>query len=266
MSGKMHGEVEKSVLITGGSGGIGYRMAELFASHRRNLILAARDEQRLDEAGGKIRESFPVEVQCIAMDLSRPGSARELYSEIPEGSVDVLINNAGFSAYGEFSRVEPGIELEMMNLNMISVAVLTRLFLREMVEEGEGRIMNVSSLAAFNPGPMMSVYSATKAFVLSLTLALAEEVEGTGVNVCVLCPGPTRTGFARRAGAEESRLFTGGMMDSTEVARQAYRGLNRGKRLIIPGLKNRVLAQLGRFLPRSTAAKVVKHLSDRKES
>jgi short-subunit dehydrogenase len=249
-------------LITGASQGIGYELAKCFAGDGHDLVLVARDPRRLENAAAEISAAFGVEARPIALDLSKAEDARRLIEQL-EGSgiaIDVLVNNAGFGLYGEFASSDLQSDLEMMRLNMESLAVLTRLFLPQMLERGRGRILNVGSTAGFQPGPLMALYYASKAFVLSFSEALANELRGSGVSVCVLCPGPTRTGFQDRAGI--GALFRRGVMSAAQVAAIGYRDFKRGKTTIIPGLRNKLLAFSVRFAPRSLVPGIVRRLQE----
>ena len=192
-------------------------------------------------------------MHAIAADLERPTEVERLIAEIrSRGShIDILVNNAGFGAAGALEGVEPSLLLGMIAVNAAAPTRLTREFLPDMRARGRGRILNVASTAAFQPGPWMAVYYATKAFLLSLSEAVAEEMAGSGVTVTTLCPGPTRTPFAARARLRGSRLFrTGATMDASEVARAGYEGLLRGQRMVVPGIVNKLTGQVSRFFPR----------------
>lgn len=255
----------KHVLITGASSGIGRELATLFARDGYALVLVARDLAVLGRIGEELTRVYGVAVQVIAQDLSRPNAVAEIYHELKRLSIqiDVLINNAGFGTYGAFADADPAIELDMLQLNIAALTQLTRFFLKDMLAKGEGRILNVASTAAFQPGPLMAVYYASKAYVLSFSEALANELRDSGVTVSTLCPGPTQTGFRRRARMEHSRLFDWGVMDAATVAAIGYHGLMRGKTVIIPGLKNRLLALIVRFAPRRFVTAAVRMLQDK---
>jgi short-subunit dehydrogenase len=207
-------------------------------------------------------------VKVIAKDLSRPRSAEEVFEELGRESISVriLVNCAGFGASGFFTETDPAAEREMMQLNMVTLTELTRLALKEMLPRREGRILNVASTAAFQPGPRMAVYYATKAYVLSFSEALANELAGTGVTVTTLCPGPTRTGFGARATMEGTRLFRMGLMDAAAVADAGYNGLMKGRGVIVPGLQNKLLALSVRLSPRKVVAAIVRWLNEERAS
>ncbi len=238
-----------TVLITGASGGIGYELAKLFAADGYNLVLIARNVQKL--------RTF-AKATIIAKDLSHSDSPQAIYDELKKRniSVDLLVNNAGYGMRGFFHQLDTREQLEQLQLNIVTLTHLTRLFLPEMIKKDYGRILNVASTAAFQPGPLMAVYYASKAYVLSFSQALSNETKGTGVTVTALCPGPTRTGFATRANLEGTMLFKSRIMDADSVALAGYRGLMAGRSVVIPGLKNRILVFLRRFVPTSLAAKM----------
>jgi uncharacterized protein len=247
-----------TALITGASSGIGLELARVFAREGYSLVLVARNQKRLQEIAQELR---PVETQVIAKDLSVSGAAEEIHSKVPK--VDVLVNNAGFGVFGKF--VERGLaeELNMMQLNMTALVALTRLYLPAMIAAGNGKIMNLASTASFQPGPLMAIYFATKAFVLSFSEAIANELQGTGVTVTALCPGPTASDFQERAKMQNSGLVKGKkMMDSRTVAETGYRGLMAGKTVVIPGLGNKLLTQSIRVSPRSMVAKIVRRMQE----
>jgi short-subunit dehydrogenase len=194
-----------TALITGASAGIGLELARVFAKHGYGLALVARNQKRLEEIAAELK---PAAVQVIAMDLSLPDAPQELHRLVPK--VDVLVNNAGFGVYGKFAANSLPEELNMMQLNMTALVILTKLYLAGMLAARSGRIMNVASTAAFQPGPLMAIYYATKAFVLSFSEAIANELEGTGVTVTALCPGPTATEFQERGKMQNSGLVGSG--------------------------------------------------------
>jgi short-subunit dehydrogenase len=247
-----------TTLITGASNGIGLELARIFARNGHSLILVARNRQRLEEIAAELKS---VSVQIVAKDLSRIGAAEELFQEAPQ--CDVLVNNAGYTVFGKFAETSLADELGMMQLNMRTLVILTKLYLPAMIAAHSGRIMNVASTAAFQPGPLMSLYYATKAFVLSFSEAIANELKGTGVTVTALCPGPTATGFQERGKMENSGLVKGKkIMDARTVAEAGYRALMAGKTVEIPGLQNKLLAQSVRVSPRSVVTNIVRHMQD----
>ncbi|HMG60267.1 MAG TPA: SDR family oxidoreductase [Burkholderiales bacterium] len=255
---------ESVVLITGASEGIGHELTKCFAAHKHPLVLVARNEEKLKRLGGEIASAHGVRVSHIAQDLAVPDGAFKVRKRVEELglAIDVLVNNAGVGTFGLFAEAYIESELRMMQLNMISVTALTKLFLPDMLKRRRGRILNVASTAAFQPGPLMAVYYASKAYVLSFSEALANELKGTGVSASVLCPGPTRSGFQQSAGMETSKLFRRGVMNASDVAEIAYRDLMRGKTTIIPGWRNKILAFSVRLGPRKVLPMIVRLMQE----
>ncbi len=251
-------------LITGASVGIGYELAKQFAANGHDLIIVARDRARLETVKMEIESTFGVQVELLAKDLSLPSTPDEIFQEVSGTGValDVLVNNAGFGTNGPFAAADLRKELKQVQVNVTSVVHLTGLFLPGMVERGTGKILTVASTAAFQPGPFMAVYYATKAFDLFFCEALASELQGTGVHVTTLCAGPTRTEFQTRAGMKEAKLAGDTMMmEASAVAKIGYDALMKKKVVVIPGVKNRLLAFSQRFMPRSFVRRVVRGLN-----
>jgi short-subunit dehydrogenase len=255
-------------LITGASSGIGLELAHLFAHDGYRLVLLARNRNTLRQIGDDLQARYSVTVRIAPKDLAHPATPTELYQELQEAGVvlDVLVNNAGFGLSGAFQGTDWNTENEMMQVNMVAATHLTKLFLPQ-IRAREGKIMNLASTAAFQPGPFMSVYYASKAYILSFSEALAEELEGSGVTVTCLCPGPVKTNFQRRAYLQGTAMANSPLLvDVREVARLGYEGMMRGKRLVIPGWKNRAGVELLRISPRSIVTKVVRRLQEKKNA
>jgi short-subunit dehydrogenase len=253
-------------LITGASGGIGYELAKVLAREKHNIALVARNEQKLRAIADEITTKYGVRVFVFPKDLSAIESATELYQAAREQdlNVEILVNNAGFGYFGFFVETPWEKELEMMNLNIVSLTALTKLFVKDMAARKSGKIMNVASTAAFQPGPLMAVYYATKAFVLSFSEALSNELKGTGVTVCALCPGPTESGFQDAAAMQDSKLVKGKKLPtSAEVAEYGYRAMMKGKVVAIHGFMNAALAQSLRLTPRAVVRSIVRAMSDK---
>ena len=251
-------------LVTGASGGIGADLAELCAAGGHDLVLVARSVGPMTKLATSLERTHGVRCTVLGADLTEPDAAPTLVADLAERGieVDVLINNAGFALFGKFIETSAATELSMIQLNVVALTHLTKLLLPGMVRRGRGRILNVASTAAFLPGPLMAVYYATKAYVLSFTEAVAEEVSGTGVTVTCLAPGATRTGFAKAAKADESKLFNAPtVMDSKPVARAGYDGMMAGRRLVIPGVANKLAMQSLRLAPRALAVRLAKLLN-----
>lgn len=254
-----------NVLITGASQGIGLEIARVFAKNGYDLVLVARDKQKLSEVAKEFSRNYKIQVVTVSKDLSEQKSYFELYNLMKKQGlqIEILVNNAGFGNFGNFSETDLTKEESMIDVNIKALTSLTKIFLQDMLKRKSGKILNVASTAAFQPGPLMAVYFATKAYVLSLSEALSEELKGTGVTVSALCPGPTNSKFQERAGMQNANLFTKRkVMSSEEVAEIAFQGLMKNKRVIIPGSRNKILAFFGRILPRSIVLQLVKNFQE----
>lgn len=240
--------MSKLALVTGASGGIGLEFARLLAGDGYDLALVARSAEKLEELAKQLRAAAGIRVETIAMDLSLPDAARAVAQRVPR--CDVLINNAGFANNGRFDTLSlEGVRSEVA-LDIGVLTELTHAYLPGMIARGAGRILNVASTAAFLPGPFMAVYYAAKAYVLSFSEALWEELRGTGVSMTCLAPGATASGFQARAGVENTPLMRMPLANAAGVAVAGYRGMMRGKRLVVPGLMNKIVALSVRYVPR----------------
>jgi hypothetical protein len=255
----MQSDSRGAALVTGASSGIGREIACLLAADGHDLLLVARSGRKLQELGRDLEAAFRIRTRVLSHDLTDPVSPGRVFAEtqaigwVPQ----ILVNNAGFGLYGPFARTDLAEELALIHVNVTAVVSLTKLFLAGMIERGGGCILNVASTAAFQPGPRMAVYYASKAFVLSFSEAIAEELAGSGVTVTALCPGPTQTQFQTQVGMGQTRLFSGPLvMDAPSVARAGYEGMKRGRRLVIPGVTNKLLANGTRLLPRRAVTRV----------
>ncbi|MBW4511451.1 MAG: SDR family oxidoreductase [Scytonematopsis contorta HA4267-MV1] len=256
---------KKTVLVTGGANGIGYELAYFFAKDGYNLVLVDRDEQKLLEVTETFKDKFDGNVKSIVKDLSISTSPLEIFTELQQESIkiDVLVNNAGFGTIGFFNDTSLEDELGMLQVNLVSLTHLTKLFLKDMVKQGEGKILNVASTAAFQPGPLMAVYFATKAYILSFSEAISNELNGTGVTVTVLCPGPTESAFHERTGMADTILVKNKkMMDAKTVAKIGYHGLMNNRTIVIPGIKNLILSKSVRFFPRKLVTQFVRNMQE----
>ncbi|HLI94789.1 MAG TPA: SDR family oxidoreductase [Candidatus Baltobacteraceae bacterium] len=238
----------KLALVTGASGGIGLEFAKLLAKSGFNLALVARSQDKLETLAAEIRDLFGVKVQVVARDLARTDAAHDVQAQVPQ--CDVLINNAGFATNGKFAQMSETEMLEEIQLDVTTLTQLTRLYLPGMIERNDGKILNVASTAGFLPGPNMAVYYASKAYVISFSEAIAEEVRGTGVTISVLCPGATTTGFQQRAKTGDTRLHRLPSAKAADVAKAGIDGMMRGKPVIVPGITNKFVAIAPRISPR----------------
>jgi short-subunit dehydrogenase len=255
----------QTVLLTGASFGIGYEMAKLFAADHYALVLVARSEEKLAEVAAELNQMGAASTLVIAKDLNQPDAVDEIFKTITAQniSIDVLVNNAGFGDHGSFAETSWEKEAAMIQVNIVALMHLCKLFLPAMLRGQQGRIVNVASIAAFQPGPYMAVYYATKAFVLSFSEALASECAGSGVSVTALCPGPTTSEFQARANIEQTRMVKTGllkMMDAATVAKIGYRGMLAGKRVVITGMMNKMSAHSTRFVPTRVIMALIKKI------
>ena len=250
-----------SALITGASSGIGAELAKLCAGDGYPVILVARRTDRLEELAARISQDYHVPARVLAADLADPAACEALFEQTRADGVEILINNAGFGLRGPYVETNWEEEARMLQVNVVALAHLTKLFAGEMRRRGSGRILNVASIAGFVPGPFMAVYYASKAFVVSFSLAVANELAGTGLTVTVLCPGATRTEFDKGAGISGSRLFEGPVMTAAEVARQGYAAMLAGKPEVIAGARNRWMMRMARLAPRTMQAAMTRRLN-----
>ena len=250
----------RTVLVTGASGGIGYALARVFAEHGYDLVLVARSAGKLEEIARDLHDRYGITATPLPFDLSNNAAPQALAAVLEQQhlEIDFLVNNAGIGTYGYFWETKYAEEEDELHLNVLTLTLLTKLLLPPMLSRGYGKILNISSTAAFQPGPLMATYYASKAYILSFTEALAEELRGTGVTATVLCPGPTTTGFHARARIRKTKLLRLPFMDAATVARIGYRALLAGKRVVIPGLRNSALAILARFSPRRLVTRIVR--------
>jgi short-subunit dehydrogenase len=251
--------MKNTALITGASNGIGLELAKIHASKGGDLVLVARNTAKLEELKSTLESQYNVAVHIIGKDLSLPHSAHEIHAETSQHNIqiDYLINNAGFGDYGMFAETDWNREEQMINLNMTTLTLFTKLYLQDMMKRGSGKIMNVASTAAFQSGPTMAVYCATKAYVLSFSEAVSNEVKDKGITVTTLCPGATETGFQAAGGLDDSPLFNGKKLPTArEVATYGYAAMIKGKSVAIHGIMNAILAGSVRFMPRAIVLKI----------
>jgi hypothetical protein len=251
--------MEKTALITGASSGIGYELSRVFAENGYHLVLVSRNAGTLEMISGEFRRRYEIRVEVMPKDLSRSAAAQELYDEVCDKGirVDVLVNNAGIATHGRFTDIGPEMQMDLIRLNISSPTLLCRLFAGDMISHGYGKILNVASTAAFQAGPLMSTYYASKAYLLILSEALRNEFKSDRVAVTVLCPGPTRTEFFNRNNMRGTKLEKSPhIMTAAEVAEIGFAGLMKGKTIVIPGLTNKLLAFTVRLTPRNIVTAV----------
>jgi uncharacterized protein len=256
----------KTALITGASNGIGLELARVHASRGGNLVLVARNKSKLDALKTELENKYSVSVYVIEKDLSKINAAQEVYDETTGKGIqiDYLINNAGFGDFGMFAETDGNKELQMINLNITALTQFTKLYLQDMVKRKAGRIMNVASTAAFQAGPTMAVYCATKAYVLSFSEAVDNEVRDKGISITALCPGATESGFQTAASMEDSNLVKGKKLPtSKDVAEYGYAAMLKGKAVAIHGTMNYIMANSVRFIPRAMVLKVSRRFLDK---
>lgn len=262
----------RTALITGASGGIGAELARLFARDGWNVVLVARSRDGLERVGRELSQTYGIAHHVVPADLTDPAAPQAIHDAVQALGMEIgaLVNNAGFGLMGSFvdtggePATELGRELEMLQVNVVALTHLSKLFLPGMVGRGRGYVMNVASTAAFQPGPLMAVYYASKAYVLSFSEALSVELAGTGVTATALCPGPTRTEFQAAANMESSRLFRAGhVMTAAEVAEKGYNAMLAGRSSVVTGAVNRVMAAGTRLVPRGIAARLAKMAQQR---
>ena len=252
----------ETVLVTGASSGIGLELAKCFAADKSNLILVARSTAALEKLAAELRSEHQIEAHVITADLTRPESSQIIFDELKgrKISVDVLVNNAGFGLHGGFAELPLKRQLEIVQVNVAALIALTGLFLPGMIQRRRGGILNVGSVAGFLPGPNMAVYYASKAFVLSFSEALHEELRNTGICVTNLCPGPTESNFSQVARSHRIRENRVQKMSAASVAQIGHTDFRRDRCLSVPGAQNKILAVVGsKILPRAVARKLVKH-------
>ena len=252
-------------IVTGASGGIGFELAKLLAQDKYNLVLIARNINRLNEIKTQFENKYSISIITIQKDLSISESAKELFAEIKNKKIkiSILINNAGFGDFAYFAESNIDKQLSMIHLNITSLTELTRLILPEFINQKEGKILNLASIASFMPGPMMSVYYATKAYVLSFTEAISAELKGSGITVTALCPGPTKTKFFNAAEVDNPKFVK--LLKASEssfVAEYGYKALIKGKVIAVPGFTNKFIISSIRFAPRAFVRFLIRKLSE----
>ena len=248
----------KYTLITGASTGIGYELAKLFAKDKHNLILVSRNKIKLESVKNEL-EKYNIDIKILALDLLKSEDIKNIfnYVEINKLNIDILVNNAGIGTFGDFNDIEWKKDEELIDINIKALTQLTKYFLPKILECKNGGILNVASTAAFCSGPRMAAYYASKAYVRNLTEAIYEEYKDNGIKISCLCPGPVKTSFQGKAGIKKSEAAKKYLMDAEEVAKICYKDFNRGRLIIIPGMKNKLLVIGNKLLPRNISRKII---------
>jgi short-subunit dehydrogenase len=265
----MRETLKKTALITGASSGLGNEFCRLFAQDNYNLVLVARNKSGLEKLANELEEKYKIFVKIIVKDLSEDSAAEEIFNETQADKlfINILVNNAGFGQYGNFLETELAHEIKMIQVNIITLTKLTKLYSREMGNNGGGKILNVASTAAFLPGPFMAVYYATKAYVLNFSEALAKELSDSGITVTTFCPGTTKTNFHKNADIEiNGTIKEKIIMEAEDAARQGYDGLKGGKSLVIPGVRNKLLTFGIKLVPRKFSMSIINKIQKKSES
>ena len=258
----------KTVLITGASNGFGMEFARLFAQDGYNLILVARSTERMKKLAYQLQDEHQLEHVCVVTsDLALPGSAREVYEEVRKSGiiVDVLVNNAGAGTHGYFHETDLEREEAIIQLNVNTPVVLTKLFLQDMKQRNQGKILNVASVVSHMASPLMAVYGATKAFMLSFSEALSNELQDTNITVTALCPGASNTMFFRRAGAAHTKAANGPLSEPSEVAKDGYEALMKGETKIISGIMNKAQTTATNLVPDSVSAAAMRKMMEEED-
>ncbi|HAI69534.1 MAG TPA: short-chain dehydrogenase [Gammaproteobacteria bacterium] len=258
---------KKTALITGATTGLGYELSKILAREGYHLVLVARNQEHLDTAKTNLSSTFNISIETIALDLSIPTSPKALYEWVQQKSlrIDLLVNNAGFGVCGRFDETDVKEEIGMIQLHAIALVELTKFLVVDMINRKNGKILNIASLAAFQPMPFFNVYAATKAFVLSFSESLASELQGTGVTVNVFCPGAFQSGFQQRARLENVPIYQGKLPTAEKFAEICYREMKKNKRVIIPGWQMKMLLFIARFLPRNLVTQSNKFLMTKRK-
>lgn len=254
----------KTALVTGAASGLGFELALLLAKDAYNLILIDIDSEKLEKAKTTILDIYKTQITLMVKDLSISNIAKNIYQEVGNTQIDIIVNNAGFGLFGTFYDTDWERESEMLHLHILTTTHLIKLFLPDMIERGSGKVLNLSSLAAFQPGPLMALYYASKSYILSFSQAIANELKGTGVSVTVLCPGPTKTGFQDvvSEGSSDNKIRFN-MACPKQVAAYGYKSMHKGRVVAIPGLFNKFLSILPRMLTRNRTTKIVRQIQDK---
>ena len=258
--------MNKTALVTGASSGIGLELAREFAKNKIDVVLVARNEARLNEVATELSKTYGIRTYVMAIDLSKPDAADGIFQRVRKENlfIEYLVNNAGFGDLALFADADWKKLESMISLNVMTLTQFCHLFIGEMKEKKLGKILNVASTAAFQPGPLMAVYYATKAYVLSFSEAINNELKDDGITVTVLCPGPTLSGFWDASAASDSKLVKGKKIAaSADVAIYGYKAMMSGKSVAIHGFMNRMMALSGKFAPRKLVIAIARKMTEK---
>ena len=249
----------KTSVVTGGASGIGLEFVKLLLNDNYKVFIIDNNEKNLKNLKSKLNSS---NFSCINEDLSERSSPMKIYDKLKDQKIDILINNAGFGTFGKFYKTNWKIEEKMINLHVLNTTLLTKLFLKDMVKRNEGKILNISSVAAFQPGPLMSLYYATKAYILHFTEAISNEVKDKNISISVLCPGQTNTNFQKNVSSKKNRInFSSSCPE--KVAKYGYNSLKNNITVSVPGYLNKLIVFLNRILPRSSSTNIVRFIQEK---
>ena len=254
--------MEKFSIVTGGASGLGFEFVKLLLIDKYNVVVIDNDKKELNNIKSKINFKHNKKIILMHKDLSNPDSSIEIFKELKNKNIEVLINNAGFGLFGKFKDTNWKIERNMIMVHVMCTTEMTKLFLNNMIENKKGRILNMASLAAFQPGPLMSIYYSTKAFILHFSESISNELKGSGVTVTVLCPGQTKTNFQKKVSSKEKKINFN-FSTAEEVAKYGYEAMMNGKTIAIPGIINKILSTIHRFIPRSLTTKLMRKIQEK---
>ena len=249
----------KTAVVTGGASGIGLEFVKLLISDNYKVFVVDNSKKNLSELSSKLKLK---DIESIHQDLSKTDSPEKLYKILKKENIDVLINNAGFGTFGKFYKTDWKKEKDMINLHVLNTTYLTKLFLRDMIKKNEGKILNISSVAAFQPGPLMSLYYATKAYILHFTEAISNEVKDKNISISVLCPGQTKTNFQKNVSSKRNKINFN-TASPVKVAKYGYESLKKNVTISVPGFWNNLIVFLVRILPRSTSTSIVRYIQEK---
>ena len=249
----------KTAVVTGGASGIGLEFVKLLISDNYKVFVVDNSKKNLSELSSKLNSK---DIESIHQDLSKTDSPEKLYKILKKENIDVLINNAGFGTFGKFYKTDWKKEKDMINLHVLNTTYLTKLFLRDMIKKNEGKILNIASVAAFQPGPLMSLYYATKAYILHFTEAISNEVKDKNISISVLCPGQTKTNFQKNVSSKRNKINFN-TASPVKVAKYGYESLKKNVTISVPGFWNNLIVFLVRILPRSTSTSIVRYIQEK---